>query len=178
MRLFLRFTENNNTITDPNVFVSKPQLRSFHPNFLTLDFVPFENLAVTAEYWVPESHVVAGRVTLTNRGNTTRQIKLEVCGALAPLDGQSLTQTQQQMVNILAGQTGGLTPVLFMTGGPQHGPGPHPSLLLDLELGPGAMRQLTFGQAALDTIAASFELARRTTARAWEAERARIKMLK
>ena len=37
-----------------------------------------------------------------------------------------------QMVNILAGQTGGLFPVLFMTGGPAAGSGPYPSLFLDL----------------------------------------------
>ncbi len=45
MRLFLRFTENNISVTDPNTFIVKPSLRRFYPNFLTLDFVPFENLA-------------------------------------------------------------------------------------------------------------------------------------
>ncbi len=177
MRLFLRFTENGNSVTDPNTFVSKPRLRRFYPNLAVLDFVPIENLAVTTEFWIPESHTVAGRVTLANRSTATRQIHLEVCGLLSPLDGQSLTPTQQQLVNILAGQTGGLIPVIFMTGGPKHGPGPHPSLMLDLELGPGATRQLTFAEAALETIPASFELARHTAARPWEAERARIEIL-
>jgi hypothetical protein len=177
MRIFLRFTENGNAITDPKTFVTKPCLRRFYPNFVTLDFVPLENLAVTTEFWVPESHAVAGRVALVNRSNATRQITLEICALLAPLDGQSLTPTQQQLVNILAGHTGGLTPVIFMTGGPKHGPGPYPSLMLDLELGPGATRQLTFAQAAQDTIPAAFELARHTAARPWEAERTRIEML-
>ena len=177
MRLFLRFTENNTSVTDPNTFVVKPSLRRFYPNFLTLDFVPLESLFATAEFWVPTSHAVAGRVILTNKSNAVRQLKLEVCAMLAPLDGQSIIPTQQQLVNILAGQTSGITPVVFMTGGPKHGPGPHPSLLLDLELGPGATRQLSFAEAALDTVAASFELARHTAARAWEAERTRIEML-
>jgi hypothetical protein len=177
MRLFLRFTENNTTVTDPNTFAVKPSLRRFYPNFLTLDFVPLENLFATAEFWVPTSHAVAGRVILTNKSNAVRQLKLEVCAMLAPLDGQSIIPTQQQLVNILAGQTSGITPVVFMTGGPKHGPGPHPSLLLDLELGPGATRQLSFAEAALDTVAASFELARHTAARAWEAERTRIEMM-
>jgi hypothetical protein len=64
-----------------------------------------------------------------------------------------------------------------MTGGPKHGPGPYPSLLLDLELGPGATRTLAFAEAALDTIPEAFELARKTAARTWEAERTRIEML-
>jgi len=110
MRLFLRFTENNRTVTDPNTFVSKPSLRRFYPNFLTLDFVPLENLFVTAEFWVPESHAVAGRVLLTNKSNAMRQLKMEVCATLAPLDGQSIIPTQQQLVNILAGQTSGIAP--------------------------------------------------------------------
>jgi len=176
MRLFLRFTEDGQTITDPGAFVSQPRLRRFYPNFLALDLSPFENLDVTTEYWIPESHAAAGRVTLTNRGTVTRNIQLEVAGSLAPLDGQSLTPLQQQMVNVLAGQTGGLFPVVFMTGGPKPGPGAHPSLMLDLELGPGVTRQLTFAQAAKETLKASFELARHTAARPWEAERARIEM--
>ena len=177
MRLFLRFTENNLSVTDPNTFLTKPLLRRYYPNFLTLDFVPLEALHVTTEFWVPESHAVAGRVIITNKSTATRQIKLEVCAALAPLDGQSIIPTQQQLVNILAGQTSGIAPVIFMTGGPKHGPGPHSSLLLELELGPGSTRQITFAEAALDTVATSFELARRSAARPWEAERSRIEML-
>ncbi|MFN8412807.1 MAG: hypothetical protein U0Z26_10500 [Anaerolineales bacterium] len=177
MRIFLRFTEGNSIITDPNTFIGKPSLRRFYPNFLTLDFVPFDNLFVSTDFWVPESHAVAGRVTLTNKSTAVRQIKLEVCALLAPLDGQSIIPTQQQLVNILAGQTSGIAPVIFMTGGPKHGPGPHPSLLLDLELGPGATRTLAFAEAALDTIPEAFELARKTAARPWEAERTRIEMI-
>ncbi len=177
MRLYLRFTENNVSVTDPNTFIAKPSLRRFHPNFLTLDFVPLEALHVTTEFWVPESHAVAGRVTLTNKSNAVRQLKLEVCAALTPLDGQSIVPTQQQLVNTLAGQTSGIAPVVFMTGGPKHGPGPQPSLMVELELGPGSTRQISFAEAALDTVATSFELARRSAARSWDAERARIEML-
>jgi hypothetical protein len=176
MRLFLRFSENNLTVTDPNTFVVKPSLRRFYPNFLTLDFVPIENLQVTTDFWVPESHAVSGRASFTNKSNAVRQIKLEVCAVLVPLDGQSIIPTQQQLVNILAGQTSGIAPVIFMTGGAKHGPGPQPLLQLDLELGPGSTRQITFAEAALDTVAASFELARHSAARPWEAERARIEM--
>lgn len=177
MRIFLCFTEDSRTVTEPNTFIKKPSLRRFYPNFLTLDFVPLENLFVTTDFWVPESHAAAGRVTLTNKSTATREIKLEVCAALAPLDGRSIIPTQQQLVNILAGQTSGIAPVLFMTGGPKHGTGPHASLMLDIELGPGATRTLTFAEAALDTIPAAFDLARKTAACSWQAELARIEML-
>jgi hypothetical protein len=177
MRLFLRFSEGGTSVTDPNTFASKPSLRRFYPNFLTLDFVPFDNLQTTADFWVPESHSVAGRVTLVNQSTAARNIQLEVCAALAPLNGQSIIPTQQQLANILAGQTSGIAPVIFMTGGPKHGPGPHASLILDLELGSGATRTISFAEAALDTIPEAFDLARKTAARPWQAELARIEML-
>ena len=63
MRLFYRFTEAGKSVTDPAAFHEAPRLRRFYPNFLMLDFVPIEGLEVTAEYWVPESHVLAGRLT-------------------------------------------------------------------------------------------------------------------
>ncbi len=177
MRMSLRFTENNVSVVDPNTFNRKPSLRCFHPNFLTLEFVPFEALQVTTQFWVPESHAVAGRVILTNKSDAVRQIQLEVCAALTPLEGQPIVPTQQQLVNILAGQTSGITPVIFMTGGPKHGTGAQPSLVLDLELNPGTTRQITFAEAALNTIAESFDLARRSAARPWDAERARIEIM-
>ncbi len=177
MRIFLRFIENNVAAMDPNAFATKPTLRRFYPNFLALDFAPIENLNVAAEFWIPESHAAAGRVILTNKSSAARLITVEVCAALAPLDGQAIIPTQQQLVNILAGQTGGIAPVIFMTGGPKHGSGSYTSLALELELGPGATRQITFAEAALNTVEESFELARRSAARPWEAERARIEAL-
>ncbi len=177
MRLFLRFSENGKTVTDPAAFADAPRMRRFYPNFLWLESSPFEDLHAAAEYWIPESNAAAGRITLTNQSTAARQIRLEVCGALNPLDGQAMAVTQQQMVHVLVGQTGGLFPVVFMTGGPKPGTSAHPSLALDLELDAGATRQITFAQAAKESLNASFELARHTAARVWEAERARIELL-
>ncbi len=177
MRLFPRFTELGKTITNPADFYSPVRLRRFYPNFLWLDFSPFEELAINSEYWVPESHVLAGRLTLVNRTAFARKISIELCGSLMPMDGQSLKPAQQQMVNVLVGQTSGLMPILFMTGGPKTGPGPFPSLAVGLELDPAAMRQVTWVQAAADSVEASFELARHFSARPWEAERTRIELM-
>lgn len=177
LRIFPRFTEKGKTVTDPAAFASPPRLRRFYPNFMLLEFQPFEGLEVTSGYWVPGSQAVAGRLALVNRTTETRALLFEICGVLVPLEGQSLTSVQMQLVHVLAGQTGGLAPVIFLTGGPAPGAGAHPSLALEVELGPGATRQLTWAQAALDAPDASFELARRAAARPWEAERARLELL-
>lgn len=177
MRLFLRFSENSRSVANPSEFALPPTVRRFYPNFLIVDYSPLPNIDVSAEYWVPASNTVSGRVTLVNKSTAVRKLRFEVCSLLSPIEGQSMTAAQMQMVNVLAGQSSGLFPVLFMTGGPAPGAGPHPSLFLDLEMGPGATRQLTWTQAATGTLQASFDLARQVAARPWEAERARIELL-
>ncbi len=177
MRLFYRFGEAGKIVTNPDEFQRQPRLRRFYPNFLLLDFVPLDGLDVTAEYWTPESHVLAGRLTITNHSPSDRLIDFDLCGALTPLDGQPLGFTQQQMINVLAGRTGDLAPVVFMTAGPKFGAGPHPSLAIKLDFDPGMTRTLSWAVAAEASVEASFELARQAAARAWDAERARIELV-
>jgi hypothetical protein len=177
MRLFYRFSESGKSLTNPAEFHTPPHLRRFYPNFLLFSFVLFEGFEVTAEYWVPESHAIAGRLTMVNRTAFARKLSFELCGTMTPLDGQPLAQTQQQMVNVLSGQTGGLAPLLFMTGGPQPGPGPYPSLALNLDFDPGQVRSVAWSLAAEASARVSFDLARNMATRSWDAERARLELV-
>ncbi len=177
MRLFPRFTLGSQAVTDPSLFLHPPRLRAFYPNFLLLDFSPFAGLDIVAEYWAPDSQTTAGRFTVINHAVEPLPLMLELCGQLAPLQGQNLVPTSMQSVNVLAGRTSDLAPVIFLTGGPQPGPGPYSSLSLDLALAPGSSRCLTWVQAALASPSTSLELARRTAARPWEAELARIERI-
>jgi hypothetical protein len=177
MRIFPRFTLGGQTISDPAAFALAPRLRRFHPSLLVLDFSPFANLDILAEYWIPESHAAAGRLTITNRRGEPVSLLLELCGQLVPLDGLSMAPSSLRLVNVLAGTTSDLAPVLFITGGPQAGPGPYPALSLDLALAAGGSRTLTWAQAALSNHLESFDLARRTAAAAWDAECARVEMV-
>jgi len=177
MRIFPRFCLNGRTILNPAAFQLPPSLRHFFANYLSLDFSPFPGLDVMAEYWVPDSHSISGRFTLANQATGTINLQLEICGQLAPLDGQRFTQQVMRSVNVLSGRCADLAPVVFFTGGPQPGPGPYPSLAVDLVLAPGERRTVTWVEAALATPEASFELARKTAARAWEAERTKVEMV-
>ena len=177
MRIFPRFIHEPQTFTDPAAFSQPPRLRRFYPSFLLLDFSPLPGLDVTAEYWVPGSQTVAGRLTLTNRGGEALAFQLELCGQLVPLGGQSLAPQAMQSVNVLSGRSADLAPVVFLSGGPRPGPGPYPSLILDVDLPAGGARQFTWAQAALGEAEASFELARLTAARPWDAERARLELV-
>jgi hypothetical protein len=177
IRIFPRFTEAGTTVADVAEFTTQPVVRRCYPNFLELTFSPFEGLEVTYEVRVPDSNSLAGRVTIHNRSTETRKPRLEMCAALVPLDGHAFSHTQMQMVNVLVGQTSGLVPLLFLTGGPLPGPGPQPSLMVDLVLDPGTSRQLTWSQAATTEHQASFDSARLIAAQPWDAERARIELV-
>jgi hypothetical protein len=177
MRIFPRFAAGGQTFTDPSAFATPPRLRRFYPNFLGFEFSPFPGLEVTAEYWVPASQIVAGRLSLSNRGAEPLALQLELCGQLVPLGGQSLAPAAMQSANVLAGRSANLVPVIFLTGGPQAGPGPYPSLILDVTLDPGGSRQYSWVQAALGDVEASFELARATASRPWDAERAKLELV-
>jgi hypothetical protein len=177
MRLFPRFIENGKAINDPAEFAVPPRVCRFYPNFLSVTFSPFSGVDVTADYWVSTSHVVAGRLMITNHSGIPHPMRFEWVGQLVPLEGRSMTINQRQSVNILEGQVDDLRPVLFLTGGPQAGPGPYSSLALMIDLAPGAARQVTWALASLKDPQESFDLARRTAARPFEAEKSRIEML-
>lgn len=177
MRIFPRFTENGKALNDPAEFSAAPRIRAFYPNFLSVTFSPYPGVEVIADYWVVASQVVSGRLTVTNRASIQHPIRFELVGQLVPLEGQSMGANLRQSATDLEGQVDDLCPVLFLTGGPQAGPGPYSSLALMLDLAPGATRQLTWALATLKDHQESFELARRTVARPFDAEKARIELL-
>ncbi len=178
MRIFPRFHHNAQVLSDPLAFTQPPILQRFSPSHLRLHFAPFTGIEVSTEYWIPDSHTAAGRFTFSNTRGETAPVQFELCAQLAPLEaGQPLVSTSMQLAQVLAGRSADLFPVLFLTGGPLPGAGPYPSLVINLALAAGGKRILTWVQAALDTVEKSFEHARLTAARPWDAEIARVELV-
>jgi hypothetical protein len=177
LRIFPRFCEDDFVLTDPTSFHRTPTVHKFYPNYILTSYAPFPDLDVESEYWVPESHVIAGRLQIANRGTTPRQFRMDWVALLIPTEGQRMTPVEMQAAPVLIGSTGGLTPIIFLTGGPQPGRGPYPSLSIEFNLSPGESRLLTWSHAALRDANSSFELARQVAARPWEAEIARLELL-
>ncbi len=177
MRVFPRFIENGKSISDPAEFAVAPRIRAIYPNFLEITFSPVIGVDVIAEYWIPASNVVVGRFSIANHAVIPRPMYFDLVAQLIPLEGQSMGALQRQSATILQGQVEDLIPVLFITGGPQTGPGPYPSLALPLDLPPGGRRQFSWALAAAKEEQESFELARRSVARPLDAERARIELI-
>jgi len=131
-----------------------------------------------AEYWVPESLTVCGRISITNRGSQVEKLDTEWVSLLTPLEeGRGMAVVQFGMNNVLEGKTGDLTLVCFLSSGAQPGTGPFPGLVVENEILPGESQRLTWALAARPDAEASFKAARAATGRAWDAEIAQVERL-
>lgn len=184
VRLFPRFLMGEIAMSDPAGFAQAPLVQKTYPNYIQLTFAPFPGIDVMAEYWVPSSQSIAGRIQIANHRNTDCRLEMEWVVQLSSTEGQPMAVHEMTpagmgaaSVTVLSGQTGGLAPVVMLSGGPKIGSGLYPALALKMELAPGAVRQVTWAQAALGDRTASFDRARSLLEARWEAEVARLDVL-
>ncbi len=173
-RLFPRFIENDKVQVDPASFDRAPALICLYPNYLSVSYAPFPDIDVIADYWVPQSQSLAGRLEITNKGKTARKIRLEWIAQLNPTEGQRMGAAEIEAASVLLGQSEKLYPVVFATGGVQAGTESYPSLTNLYDLNPGASQTFNWTQAAWSTPETSFSHARSLAGRKWEAERTRL----
>lgn len=178
MRLFPSFREGETVVTDPADFVSPPAVCRFFVNYLQVAFVPLSDIHVTGEFWAPDSHSLAGRFVLRNTGATPRSVRVRVSAILTPGDNPRVMGPEKvNEVTVLSGQTGDLTPLLFMEGGALTDAGPHPTLYRQIDLAPADAKSARWAQAALSGPAESLDLARQALARDMDGEFARIELI-
>ena len=175
MRIFPGFRVEEGTLLDPSRYHRPPEVRLFLPNYLRLDFYPFPELEVIAEYWVAESNLLGGRLTLTNHGRQAMQPALLLHAVLRPTEGgRSMTSVAHQGALVLIGETGPLAPLVFLSGGATAAIAPYPALQLKPGLPPGGSESFSWAHSALPELEASFQAARRLAALNWDAEIARV----
>jgi hypothetical protein len=175
MRIFPSFVWRGAHETNPAQFAKPPVLRRFLPNYVRMDFRPFEDLEAQCEYWVPDSHSVAGRIVLRNLSMEIEQVRLRIHSLMRPGEnGQAMSGTVIEGVTVLAGRSGSLTPVIFVGGGATAEPAAYPALTVSFDLSPGEARAVPWAHAGLRAQQASFASARSQAAQSWDAEIARI----
>lgn len=177
MRLFPRFIEGNKVALDPLSFPKKPTIKQIFPNYIAITFSPFSLIDVKAEYWVPDSSSIIGRLKVTNNDKYNRELFVEWVSQLTPTDGQPMIPINIQAAPILSGRTENLLPVVFITGGPQPGKGSYPTLSLQSKLVPGSSKKFIWSHAALNDTEKSFSKARDYVKKNWDAEKSRIEMI-
>jgi len=177
MRIFPGFYWGSKSVTDPTQFSSPPVVRSILPNYLKVDLAPFPDLQVSAEYWIPDSHTVAGRFVLKNLSAEVMPLRLRLHAVLRPGENpQMMDEITIEGVHVLAGRTGLLEPVIFLGGAAVGEHAVHPALAVSDELRPGRTRAVLWGHGGLDSHQQSFVAARTAATRKWDAEIARLEM--
>ena len=175
LRLFPTILVDGHPFADPQHFSEAPVVVALLPNYLRVEAVPVPGLHAVLEYWVPESHVLAGRVTLVNREARAHEVRLRLSAILRPgEDPQAMRAETIQGVTVLTGRSGGLSPVVFLAGGAVADPSPYPSIAVSASLAGGSARSWIWAHAARAEANPSFEAARRLAARSWDAETARL----
>ncbi len=152
MRLFPGFADGDQQVTDPAEFAAPPAVRAFYVNYIRVTFEPFAGLAVTADYWVPDSHTLAGQFTFTNRAAAPRDVSLLFSALLKPLDNPKVMTTDQLDIfgraGLLVGQTGNLDVLVLLEGPAERTPAPYPTLARQLHLEAGETLSVRWVQAA------------------------------
>lgn len=177
MRLFPSFTVNGITLTDPRTFAQPPRIIDHFSNYARLSCCPFSSIDVELEYWVPSSQVICGRVKLANTSQAPVSLRMEWVANLQPAEkGQKMNGNEMGVNTVLQGNCGDLYPVFFITGGPEISSKAYPALELNITLPGNASRRLSWAIATLDSVEASFTLARHSTALIWDSEITKIEM--
>ena len=160
---------NGQVINDPKQFYHPITIHQYYPNYINLSFKPFSNINVILEYWVPDSHGIAGKTKIINLGHELCQIQVEWAELLVPAaDGNRMSATEIGLTTILAGETTSLFPVLFLTGGAQPGKSPYPSLSLSYDISPKGMQETQWVHATLTELNASYALAKELISKNWD----------
>jgi len=84
MRIFLGFSNASELVRDPAAFFEQPVLKNFSSNYARMTFKPFADLSASTEFWIVGSHLVCGRIAITNLGNEYRNINLLLSATLIP----------------------------------------------------------------------------------------------
>jgi hypothetical protein len=119
LRLFPVFVLGHHPVSDPERFFSPPTLLRFAPNYIQTKCAPFAQIEADCEYWVPESHSLAGRITFQNIGSSPAAGELWWAATLRPSGEGSAVHVESSRRlkgDFLIGEVGNLSPVVVLAG--------------------------------------------------------------
>lgn len=149
-----------------------------YANFLQLSCQPLAGITLAAEFFVPSSHVICGKISLSNHNPSCQQIRFDWAALLTPMNkGHGMAAMPMGKAYVLEGKTLDLCPVCFLTGGPKPGSSSFPTLGYDFHLEPEDEVHFTWALAAMATAEVSLDLAQTTANRDWGAEVAHLELV-
>ncbi len=179
MRMYPKFIEGDDNVSDPGEFAEPPAFRKFFPNYALITCSPFPGLDAVFEYWVARSYKIGGRIRLFNTGVTPRSLRFEWTASMVTAEEEDERLKPQLMegVYVLTGKAANLVPVIFFSGGTEAKSSPSTALTISLDLLPGLSKTYYWGHAATPGLERSFQFARNFASHHWDEEIGRIEMV-
>ena len=175
MHLYPYIGWDDHVLGDPLQFHTPPIITTLFPDYAQMVFEPLEGLEATAEFFVADSNTLLGRITVKNHTLTSHQARLKLHVDLVPEeDSGGMRKRSFKGGVVLAGQTGGLEPVLVVCSGAVVQETAHPALVVRDRLDPDGQRSWRFALVARDDFHASVLHAREQCALDWEAAMASL----
>ena len=179
LRLFPVFVVGSRPVHNPAEFASPPVIRRFAPNYMEILCRPAPGVEASCEYWVPESHALAGRITLRASAPEPVEGECWMAGVLRPAaDGSPFAAESAGPYEgtYLRGRVRKANPVLMLAGASGVGRGAIPSLKASFDAAPGRPRSLQWVFCCLASAEEGLRLGRSILARSFDAEIARIEL--
>jgi hypothetical protein len=179
LRLFPVFVVGSRPVQNPDAFAAPPVVRRFAPNYLDVYCRPAAGWEAECEYWVPESHCLAGRITLRAAGPDPVAGECWLAGILRPAaEGAPFAVESAGPYEgaYLRGRVRGSFPVLLTAGAAGVGRGSIPSLRLPFEVERDKPQSLRWAFSCRATAEEGIQTARTALAREWDAEIARVEL--
>jgi hypothetical protein len=179
LRLFPIFFVRNRPLQDPSDFAAPPAVRRFAPNYLDVFCSPQKGLEAECEYWAPESHALAGRITLRASGPDPVAGECWLAGILRPAaEGAPFTPVSAGPYEgmYLHGKVRKAVPVVVAAGAGGIGRGAIPSLKVAFEAAPEKPAAVRWAFCCRSSAEEGLRGARAVLAREWDAEIARVEL--
>jgi hypothetical protein len=179
LRLFPVFFVDGRAVSNPSAFAAPPVVRRFAPNYLRVECRPVDGLDAVCEYWVPQSHALTGRITLTAAGDSRLRGECWLAGVLRPAAEGSpfgVESARPYGGAYLCGRAGNIAPVVVLGGSSGAGRSATPSLKAVFDAGPGRSPEFRWAHCGLASTEEGLALARSLIAREWEADIARVEL--
>jgi hypothetical protein len=179
LRLFPIFAVQNRPLQDPSDFASPPLVRRFAPNYLDILCPLLKGLEAECEYWVPDSHSLAGRITLRAAGPDPVTGECWLAGILRPAaEGAPFAAESAGPYEgvYLRGKVRNACPVVAAAGAGGIGRGAIPSLKVAFEAGPDKPASVRWAFCCRSSAEEGLRGARAILAREWDAEIARVEL--
>lgn len=178
LRFFPQFQLKNDTACDPRQFYQTPRITAFFPSLLSVTYSPYKNLDIAAEYWIPASKTACGRLTFANTGGQHRTYRFSWVGQLNPISGgASFTTLKEGGTTFLKTELEGQSLVCLLNANCGASKGALPALALEIDLPPGARRQITWCYAAAPSQAQALANARTVFQKSLDADFARVEQV-